>query len=486
MNTTSNDATIELRRSQLNPDDRSTTSNPPDPASAALTDASDATDADDPLINRRLAIDVNRVSKSFTIDGEPGTTLKDRLLSWKNAPASREFHALSDVSFQVFEGETFGILGHNGSGKSTLLKVMAGTVRPTEGKVRTRGRLSALLELGAGFHPDLTGRENIYLNGSILGIPKSKINEIFEDIVRFAELEDFINLQVKYYSSGMQGRLGFAVATNLDPDVLLVDEVLAVGDEAFQAKCMERVHRIRQSGKTLVIVSHGTEQVRQLCNRAAVLHKGELLHVGDTDEAIEVYRRALHGTAGPEALAVNGDVSGQAGAGQSSLPGAQRDLPTDTGGLPLVLHSAQIVEPDGPEVQPGGRVVVTVNYLVDQPFAHAIRLEMTAMDGTVMMTRSSFDILEQALPGVSGGNEIRFGLDGVPLLAGRYRLSAIAESPDGHHIYGRLSNFAEIVIDGPGSEFGPIHVPISCAVRPITLHSESPADIALRNGLTLT
>ncbi|MCL4151441.1 UNVERIFIED_CONTAM: hypothetical protein GTU68_057959, partial [Idotea baltica] len=192
---------------------------------------------------------------------------------------------------QIFEGETFGILGHNGSGKSTLLKVIAGTIRPTNGRVRTRGRLSALLELGAGFHPDLTGRENIFLNGSILGIPKPKIEEIFDDIVRFAELEEFINLQVKYYSSGMQGRLGFAVATNLEPDVLLIDEVLAVGDEAFQAKCMERVHRFRQLGRTMVLVSHGTEQVRQLCNRAAVMEKGHVLYVGDTDEAIEIYRR---------------------------------------------------------------------------------------------------------------------------------------------------------------------------------------------------
>jgi ABC-type polysaccharide/polyol phosphate transport system ATPase subunit len=443
-----------------------------------------------------LAIDVDRVSKSFTIDGEPGQTLKDRLLSWKAAPPSKEFHALTDVSLQVFEGETFGILGHNGSGKSTLLKVIAGTVRPTGGKVRTRGRLSALLELGAGFHPDLTGRENIYLNGSILGIPKSKINRIFDEIVRFAELEEFINLQVKYYSSGMQGRLGFAVATNLDPDVLLVDEVLAVGDEAFQAKCMERVHRIRESGRTLVLVSHGTEQVRQLCNRAAVLHRGRLLYVGDCDEAIDVYRQALHGSDGSTPTpAARPDGDGGGGADSPAAGGSGVEPPPDLGaavptpdasrGVPLVLHSAQIVEPDGSDVAPGGRVVVTVNYLVDEPFAHAIRLEMTGMDGTVMMNRSSMDILDQILPGVPGGNEIRFGLDGVPLLAGRYRLSAIAESPDGQQIYGRLPNFAELRIDGPGSEFGPIHIPVSCAVRPITLRSESPADVAQRQRLTL-
>ncbi|MGH1491063.1 MAG: polysaccharide ABC transporter ATP-binding protein [Acidimicrobiales bacterium] len=477
MTSSAADATIELRRTQL---DKAV------PGSEQATPTADTP-------TRRLTIDVDNVSKSFTIDGEPGSTLKDRLLSWKSAPASKEFHALTDVSMQVFEGETFGILGHNGSGKSTLLKVIAGTIRPTNGRVRTRGRLSALLELGAGFHPDLTGRENIFLNGSILGIPKPKIEEIFDDIVRFAELEEFINLQVKYYSSGMQGRLGFAVATNLEPDVLLIDEVLAVGDEAFQAKCMERVHRFRQLGRTMVLVSHGTEQVRQLCNRAAVMEKGHVLYVGDTDEAIEVYRRALHGgndRSAPAPASDGADITVESGeqlpAGeQLSKPGATTELPTDTQGQPLVLHSAQVVEPEQPTIQPGGRVVVTVNYLVDVPFAHAIRLEMTAMDGTVMMTRSSLDILEQALPGVSGGNEIRFGLDGVPLLAGQYRLTAIAESPDGHQIYGRLANFAEIRIDGPGSEFGPIHIPISCAVRPITLHSESPSDIAQRGSLTL-
>ena len=157
----------------------------------------------------------------------------------------RQIDALSDVSFNVQQGETLGLLGHKGSGKSTLLKIMAGTLRPTEGRIRVRGRMSALLELGAGFHPDLTGRENIYLNASILGFPKAHVDEIFDDIVAFSEIGEFIDMQVKFYSSGMASRLGFSVATNLEPDVLLVDEVLAVGDEAFQLKCMERIHRFR-------------------------------------------------------------------------------------------------------------------------------------------------------------------------------------------------------------------------------------------------
>lgn len=397
-----------------------------------------------------IAISIEGVSKSFMIDGDPSRTLKERLLTFKKAPTSRNFDALSDVSFEIKAGETFGILGHNGSGKSTLLKTIAGTIRPTSGRVMTRGRLSALLELGAGFHPDLTGRENIFLNGSILGIPKSRIEEIYEDIVRFAELEEFIHLQVKYYSSGMQGRLGFAVATNLDPDILLVDEVLSVGDEAFQAKCMERVHRFRQLGRTLVIVSHGTEQMRQLCNRVAILERGRLLFVGDTNEAIEIYRAALHGPrddAGPD-------------------PAEQPPEPEVAAvGPPIALTSATIIDaPADQAIQPGAALEVSIEYEVEDPRDHAIRLILSTFDGTVLMTRSSADVLGQTLGGRRGRNEIRFRLERLPLLSGRYHLTALAESPDGSQTFSRLANFTDFGVNGPGAQFGPIEIPVSCTL----------------------
>ena len=172
------------------------------------------------------------------------------------------------------QGETFGILGRNGCGKSTLLKCVAGIIKPTSGEIRVRGSLAAMLELGAGFQPDLSGRDNIFLNGSLLGLSRAEIEKRFDDIVAFAELEDFIDNQVKFYSSGMYVRLGFAVAVNVEPDVLLVDEVLAVGDAAFQRKCLDHVKRFQREGRTIVVVSHAPDTIRQNCERAMVMNHG--------------------------------------------------------------------------------------------------------------------------------------------------------------------------------------------------------------------
>ena len=188
-----------------------------------------------------------------------------------------DFWALRDISFDIDEGETVGLLGHNGSGKSTLLKCVGGILQPTTGLIRVRGRLASLLELGAGFHPDLTGRENVYLNAAILGLKRVDIEKRFDDIVEFAELEQFIDQQVKHYSSGMYVRLGFAVAVNVDPDVLLVDEVLAVGDETFQRKCLDRVHQFQDEGRTIVVVTHAADLVRRICTRVVVLDHGDLV-----------------------------------------------------------------------------------------------------------------------------------------------------------------------------------------------------------------
>src|SRR4029450_8046194 len=191
-----------------------------------------------------------------------------------------EFWALKDISLTIDQGETIGILGHNGSGKSTLLKCIAGILKPTSGEVRLRGRIASLLELGAGFHPDLTGRENVFINASFLGIPRREIAKHFDDIVAFAELEHFIDQQVKYYSSGMYVRLGFAVAINVEPDILLVDEVLAVGDEVFQKKCLDRIEQIQQDGKTILFVTHGADLARKICDRVIVLDHGLMVATG--------------------------------------------------------------------------------------------------------------------------------------------------------------------------------------------------------------
>ncbi|MEY2569880.1 MAG: lipopolysaccharide transport system ATP-binding protein, partial [Acidimicrobiaceae bacterium] len=237
-------------------------------------------------------VEIHDVSKRFKLYKDKPQSLKERVIR-AGRNRTEDFWALRDVSFDVAEGETLGLLGHNGSGKSTLLKCVAGTLRPTTGTIRTRGRLAALLELGAGFHGDLTGRENMYLNGSILGFSRADIDSIFDEVVGFAELEQFIDLQVKHYSSGMVARLGFSIAIHVDPDVLLVDEVLSVGDESFQRKCMEKIKGFQRDGRTIFLVTHAADLVRQLCSRAAVLDHGELIAVGPPNDAVRAFRDSL-------------------------------------------------------------------------------------------------------------------------------------------------------------------------------------------------
>jgi ABC-2 type transport system ATP-binding protein len=243
------------------------------------------------------AIEVRDVSKRFRIYREKPTSLKQRLLTSRSR--AEDFWALRDVALDVGEGSTFGLIGHNGSGKTTLLKCVAGILRPTSGAILQRGRLAALLELGAGFHPELTGRENVYLNASFLGLSRKQTDAAFDDIVAFAELEQFIDTEVKFYSSGMLVRLGFAVAVHVEPDVLLIDEVLAVGDEAFQAKCLNRVREFQREGRTIVLVTHALDTVTEICDRAAMLHHGGLHAIGMPAEVVREMRHVLLGMADP-------------------------------------------------------------------------------------------------------------------------------------------------------------------------------------------
>ncbi|MDO9464622.1 MAG: ABC transporter ATP-binding protein [bacterium] len=200
-----------------------------------------------------------------------------------------EFWALNDISFEVKKGETLGIIGPNGSGKTTLLKLLNGIFWPDKGKITVRGRVGALIAVGAGFHPMLTGRENIYINGAILGMGKKEIDEKFDEIVAFADIGDFLDTPVKFYSSGMFVRLGFAIAVHCEPDILLVDEVLAVGDFNFQDKCVKKIDEFRKEEKTIVIVSHDKERIRNLCSEAVCLHRGKIVSYGDTNEVLDYY-----------------------------------------------------------------------------------------------------------------------------------------------------------------------------------------------------
>jgi ABC-2 type transport system ATP-binding protein len=345
-------------------------------------------------------IEIEGVSKRFKLYADKPRSLKERIITL-GRQHHEDFYALRDVSLEVLDGETVGLLGHNGSGKSTLLKCISGTLRPTTGTIRTRGRLAALLELGAGFHPDLTGRENIYLNGSILGLSARDVDRVFDDIVAFSELEPFIDTQVKHYSSGMYARLGFAVAVNVDPEILLVDEVLAVGDESFQRKCLDHIKRLQADGRSIVVVTHAADLVRQICDKAAVLDQGQLLMHGDPGDAVRTYR---------EALARRG----------VKLAGVAREL---THTVRFTRVDLQMPDPTREWLAPGEPLVVRVGYDAREPTDDVVfALELHDQEGTRLLGVNT-DILGLDVGRVDGPGEVVFRFPSVPLLDGTYAVS---------------------------------------------------------------
>lgn len=248
-----------------------------------------------------VAIRVSNLSKRFEIYEAPRDRLKQfvlpQLRRLAKRPAKqyfREFWALKDVSFEIKKGETVGIIGRNGSGKSTLLQMICGTLSPTSGSIQTNGRIAALLELGSGFNPEFTGRENVYMNAAVLGLSNEEISARFDEIVKFADIGDFVEQPVKTYSSGMMVRLAFAVAINVDPEILIVDEALSVGDELFQRKCFSRIEAIRANGSTILLVSHSGGQIVELCDRAVLLDAGEKLTVGLPKQIVGRYQKLLY------------------------------------------------------------------------------------------------------------------------------------------------------------------------------------------------
>jgi lipopolysaccharide transport system ATP-binding protein len=294
------------------------------------------------------AIQVDRVTKLYRRYGRKKSvgTLKSALLSGMGRALSPDSSvpALVDVSFEIAAGEMVGVVGPNGSGKSTLLKLLAGIVRPTRGSVEVRGRLAALLELGAGFHPEISGRENIEINGLLLGLSRRQIAERFDEIVRFAELEEFLDAPLKTYSSGMAVRLGFSIAAHSDPDVLLVDEVLAVGDEAFSHRCLEKFAEFERAGKTILVVSHDLALVSQRCRRAIWLDRGRLRADGPAGETVALYReRVAEEEGGRRREAVS-----------SQLSAVGPDEPKRIGSGKAVIEEVSLLDGTG---RPAGRIV---------------------------------------------------------------------------------------------------------------------------------
>ncbi|HNX45903.1 MAG: ABC transporter ATP-binding protein [Anaerolineaceae bacterium] len=252
-----------------------------------------ATSQDAPVVQNMIQLE--NVSVEYRIPTERIGTLKEFMIRYlQRRVGFRKFRALDNVSLSIHKGEVFGIVGNNGAGKSTMLKVISRVLRPTLGRIVTYGKIAPLLELGAGFHPELSGRENVYLNGALLGYSREDMDRVFDEIVSFAELEPFIDSPIRTYSSGMYARLGFAVATAHFPEILIVDEILSVGDEAFQKKCNDRMIGFRQQGATVLIVSHALDRLQDMCDRIAWLDHGKLQLVGQPGQVIEAYRQEMH------------------------------------------------------------------------------------------------------------------------------------------------------------------------------------------------
>jgi ABC-type polysaccharide/polyol phosphate transport system ATPase subunit len=360
---------------------------------------------------------VDRVSRRFRVYPKAQRTLKDAVLSGGRSGA-RDVWALRDVSMQVEPGDAVGLVGRNGSGKTTLLRLMSQIVKPTTGRVATGGRVASLLELGAGFHADFTGRENVYLNGSIHGLSRARVNEVMDEIVAFAELEEFIDLPVRTYSSGMYMRLGFSVAAHIEADVLLLDEVFAVGDEQFQRKCFGKIAEFKNRGGTILFVSHDAQAVERLCDRAVLLRQGAVAFDGPTSDAIAEYRRLLAADASPD-----------------ELEGGLREW--GTGEARIV--SASLLDVDGDErLQFAAgepmtvRLVVEAEPGIDAPVA---TIELRD-DGGLVLGSVAQETQELGWERGSGPRELRFRLDRLPLADGRFHLRlALADAAGGRLLH---------------------------------------------------
>ena len=371
------------------------------------------------------AITLERVSKSYRLWGRRSqfATLKSALLKrdLKLAPEAT-VGALKSVSFGVDRGEAFGIIGRNGSGKSTLLKIISGILKPSTGKATVTGRIAALIELGAGFHPEITGRENVYINGIMLGLTRKDIDERFERIVDFSGIREFIDQPVKAYSSGMYVRLGFAVAVHVDPDILLIDEVLSVGDEEFSQKCVAKIQEMKYRGVTLVFVTHQLDQVRNLCDRAMWLDHGEIRSIGDPVRVVDEYLQEVSGgkqaaaPAEPESAPKDPNEEERWGSGEVVLT---RVALTDGRGHDLVA------------LGPGAPATIEMEVDVRKPQTDFVfGVGIYHADGTCVYGTNT-DLEGFAADRLDRNGTVRFVMPSLDLVAGTYRLDAAVHTRNG-------------------------------------------------------
>jgi ABC-2 type transport system ATP-binding protein len=410
------------------------------------------------------AVDVQDVSKRFRLYHEKYSSLKEKVIHAGRTPYD-DLWAVKDVSFDVKEGETVGILGRNGSGKSTLLKTICGVLQPTTGQVVVRGKLAGLLELGAGFQQDLSGRENIYLNGSMLGMSKRDVDKVFDDIVEFAELEHFIDNQVKFYSSGMYVRLGFAVAVNVDPDVLVIDEVLAVGDERFQRKCMDRIKSFQNDGRTILFVSHSPDLVRSICDRAVVLSDGVMIGMGPPGEAVRLFRERL--LEAGDVLTLSEPEPEAEAAPVAPDPGAPVLVPVDS--RPVRIAGVGISYPgcdEKPYLLSGEPLTVRIDFEASTATEGVVFVLQISGSEAGILVRTDTDELGQVYDVPAGHGAIEFSFDAIPLLDGAFEVTVGIQSRQGGVLYDWQEPAGRFEVMNPGKTTGFLNLPHRVAMVP--------------------
>jgi ABC-type polysaccharide/polyol phosphate transport system ATPase subunit len=363
-------------------------------------------------IDAQPVISFKNVSKRFTFSREQPQSVQETLISVfgrRQKHPKKDLWAVKDLSFNLYPGQALGIIGRNGSGKSTVLKLIARILRPTSGQVTVHGRVSALLELGAGFHPDLTGRENIALNASVLGLSQQDVAEKFDQIVAFSELGEFIDMPVKHYSSGMYMRLGFSVAIHVDPDILIIDEILAVGDQAFQTKCIDRIHEMHQSGVSIVFISHNLSIVQRMCSSLIWLENGQMRASGPTEEVANQYKYQSDTTVGRQLAA---DSAGRSfkrwGSGEIEITGVR------------------FLNADGIEqayFQTGDEMTIEIAYMAHKPIIRPeFGLAIFRQDG-VQVNGPNSQVAGLDIGTVEGPGTIRYKIKNLPLLPTLYQVT---------------------------------------------------------------
>jgi lipopolysaccharide transport system ATP-binding protein len=420
------------------------------------------------------AVTCEGVSKRFILRPDRPRSFQEALIGLfrrrhQNSARRVEFWALRDVSFAVRAGTTFGIVGENGSGKSTLLKVIARILKPTSGTVRVNGRVTALLELGAGFHPELTGRENIYLYGSILGLKRREINARLDDIIQFAELEQFIDTPVKHYSSGMLVRLGFAVAVHLDPDILITDEVLAVGDEAFQHKCLDKIYEFARAGRTIIMVSHDLNLVRQLCDEVLWLDRGQVRALGDPVSVTRAY------------LDWSNEKAFRRGAPAGAAPNRR------WGTFEVEVTGVEFLDRDGNPTwffATGDPVTIRLHYRAHRRINRPVFGVGIHLGESVHITGPNTRFAGLEIPFIEGDGAVEYRVRELNLTRGVYLVSVAVSDHSLTHLYDYHDRLYRLEVHSrPGREaFGPVYLPaewrhlngVAGSIRPLPGYRPAP------------